>query len=170
MRNCVCRLLLILAALNSSAQSHRAASRLEAEYYVSAYARHYQVPVQFVRAIIRQESGWRTCVVSREGAAGLMQLMPLTAARLGVGDRCNIGENVAGGIRYLAWLRQKFAGDLRLVAAAYLAGEEVIARRGLLYRNREVVAYVARIRADYLRQLEAPQRGYGPLLRSRTVR
>ena len=81
-----------------------------------------------------------------------MQLMPLTAARLGVRDRCNIGENVSGGVRYLAWLMRKFSGDLRLAAAAYLAGEEVIARRGLLYRNREVVAYVSQIRKSYQQQ------------------
>ena len=66
----------------------------------------------------------------------VIAVMPLTAERLGVGDRCNIGENVSGGVRYLAWLMRKFQGDPRLVAAAYLAGEEVIARRGLAYRNR----------------------------------
>ena len=82
-----------------------------------------------------------------------MQLMPQTALRLGVRDRCNIKENVSGGVRYLAWLSQKFHGDLRLVAAAYLAGEDVIERHGLLYRNQEVVRYVSQIRGRYERQL-----------------
>src|SRR5262249_56876603 len=44
-------------------------SRREAEYYVAAYARHYQVPLEFVRAIVSQESGWQRCAVSWKGAA-----------------------------------------------------------------------------------------------------
>ena len=139
--------------LSGQAQSPQPVIRREAEYYVAAYARHYKLPVAFVRAIVEQESNWRPCAISSKGAAGLMQLMPLTAERLGVRDRCNVGENVAGGVRYLAWLTRRFAGDLRLVAAAYQAGEEVIARRGLLYRNREVVAYVSRIRKSCERQI-----------------
>jgi soluble lytic murein transglycosylase-like protein len=120
---------------------------------VAAYAQHYRLPLGFVRAVVAQESGWRACAISSKGAAGLMQLMPLTAARLGVQDRCNIKENISGGVRYLAWLCQKFQGDLRLVAAAYLAGEDVIERRGLLYRNQEVVKYVSQIRGRCERQL-----------------
>ena len=145
--------------LSCQAQSPQSVIRREAEYYVVAYARHYRLPVAFVRAIVEQESNWRPCAISPKGAAGLMQLMPVTAERLGVRDRCNVGENVAGGVRYLAWLTRRFAGDLRLVAAAYQAGEEVIARRGLLYRNREVVAYVSRIRKSCERQI-TEGRGY----------
>jgi len=134
------------------AQSPKAPARLEAEYYVAAYAQHYRVPVALVRAIVQHESNWQPCIVSPKGAAGLMQLMPLTAQRLGVRDRCNVDENVSGGVRYLASLIQQFHNDLRLVAAAYYAGEEVIGRRTLAYRNPDVVAYVARIRTTYLRE------------------
>ena len=170
MNKCLCLALLVGGALNGLAQSHPTAARLEGEYYVAAYARHYNVPVRFVRAIVEQESGWRRCPVSPKGAAGVMQLMPLTAARLGIRDRCNISENVSGGVRYLAWLIPKFSGDLRLAAAAYLAGEEVIARRGLLYRNREVVAYVSRIRKSYQHQLAEDRGTLSTALRSRTIR
>src|ERR1041385_7038139 len=78
--------------------------RREAEYYVAAYARHYNVPVEFVRAVVEQESGWKRCRVSSKGAAGLMQLMPGTAARLNVRNRCDISQSISGGVRYLAWL------------------------------------------------------------------
>jgi soluble lytic murein transglycosylase-like protein len=122
-------------------------SRKEAEYYVAAYARHYGVPVDLVRAVIEQESGWQPCAISPKGAVGLMQLMPATAIRLGVTDRCNISQNVSGGVRYLAWLINKFRGDLRLVAAAYYAGEQVVEARGLQYANANVVSYVASVRA-----------------------
>jgi soluble lytic murein transglycosylase-like protein len=110
------------------------------------------VPVALVRAIVERESNWQPCVVSRKGAVGLMQLMPATARRLGVGDRCNLDQNISGGVRYLAWLIRQFHNDLRLVAAAYYAGEDVIGRRTLAYRNPDVVAYVARIRTTYLRE------------------
>ena len=134
------------------AQSSTLPTRLEAEYYVATYARHYRVPVALVRAIVERESNWQPCAVSPKGAEGLMQLMPVTAMRFGVGNRCNIDQNVSGGVRYLAWLMQQFHNDFRLVAAAYYAGEDVIGRQDLGYRNPDVIAYVARIRTTYLRQ------------------
>ncbi len=140
------------------AQSPKPQARIEAEYYVAAYAQHYRGPVALVRAIVERESNWQPCVVSPKGAVGLMQLMPLTARRLGVGDRCNLDQNVSGGVRYLAWLMRLFHDDLRLVVAAYYAGEDVIGRRTLAYRNPDVVAYVARIRTTYLREAEIKAR------------
>ena len=111
------------------------------------------MPVALVRAVVERESSWRVCAVSPEGAVGLMQLMPATAQRLRVRDRCNADQNVSGGVRYLAWLMRRFHGDFRLVAAAYYAGENIVDRRGLAYRNPDVVAYVSRIRTTYLRQV-----------------
>ncbi|MGE5324441.1 MAG: transglycosylase SLT domain-containing protein [Actinomycetota bacterium] len=70
--------------------------RQEAEYYVAAYAQHYRVPVEFVRALVEQESAWRRCAISSKGAVGLMQLMPETARRLGVQDRCDLQQNISG--------------------------------------------------------------------------
>ena len=125
--------------------------RREAEYYVAAYARHYHVPVEFVRAVVEQESGWKRCPVSSKGAAGLMQLMPGTAARLNVRNRCDINQNISGGVRYLAWLMNRFHGDLRLVAAAYYAGENTVQHRGLSYSNADVMSYVVSVRERFAR-------------------
>lgn len=127
-------------------------SRQEAEYYVAVYAQHYKMPVEFVRAVAEQESGWQRCTVSRKGAVGLMQLMPATARRLNVQNRCDLNQNVSGGVRHLAWLTNRFHGDLRLVAAAYYAGERAIEPRGLRYSNPDVVAYVTSIRDRFERQ------------------
>jgi len=146
---------MICAVSSCLAESSHRATRPEAEYFVAAYAKHYRVPVPLVRAVVERESNWRVCAVSPKGAVGLMQLMPTTAQRLRVRDRCNIDQNVSGGVRYLAWLMRLFHNDLRLVAAAYYAGGRVIGRRGLAYRNPDVVAYVSRIRATYLRQVES---------------
>jgi soluble lytic murein transglycosylase-like protein len=141
------------------AQSCRPPARIEAEYYVTAYAQHYRVPVALARAIVERESNWQSCVISSKGAVGLMQLMPATAKRLGVVDRCNLEQNVSGGVRYLAWLMRQFHNDLRLVAAAYYVGEKTISRRGLGYRNSDVVAYITAIRTTYLRDAEIAPEG-----------
>lgn len=141
------------------AQSSRPPARIEAQYYVTAYAQHYRVPVALARAIVERESNWQSCVISSKGAVGLMQLMPATAKRLGVADRCNLDQNVSGGVRYLAWLMRQFHNDLRLVAAAYYVGEGTISRRGLGYRNSDVVAYIAAIRTTYLREAEIAPEG-----------
>lgn len=133
-------------------QSARSPARIETEYYVTAYSEHCRVPIALARAIVERESNWQPCTVSSEGAVGLMQLMPATAKRLGVTDRCDLDQNVAGGVRYLAWLMQRFHKDLRLAAAAYYVGEDRIGRRGLAYRNSDVVAYVLTIRTTYLRE------------------
>ena len=133
-------------------QPTRSVTKPEAEYYVEAYAHHYGVPSALVRAIIQRESKWQPCTVSSKGAVGLMQLMPRTATRFGVVDRCNVDQNTSGGVRYLAWLMLEFHNDLRLVTAAYYAGEDRISRRRLAYRNPEVVGYVSAIRKAYLHE------------------
>jgi soluble lytic murein transglycosylase-like protein len=142
----------LLGAIACAAQAGTQTTRMEAEYYVAAYAEHYRVPVALAHAIVERESNWQVCSISPKGAVGLMQLMPMTAQRLGVNDRCNPSQNVSGGVRYLAWLMQLFHNDLRLVAAAYYVGEDKIIQRGLSYRNPDVLAYVSRIRTVYLRE------------------
>ncbi|MGE5111347.1 MAG: lytic transglycosylase domain-containing protein, partial [Acidobacteriaceae bacterium] len=142
----------VLWAIACGAQAAPQTRRMEAEYYVAAYSEHYRVPVALARAIVERESNWQVCTISPKGAVGLMQLMPMTAQRLGVNDRCNPSQNVSGGVRYLAWLMRLFHNDLRLVAAAYYAGEDKIIHRGLSYRNPDVLAYVSRIRTAYLRE------------------
>ena len=142
----------MLCTIVCGAQATTQPTRMEAEYYVAAYAEHYRVPVALTRAIVERESNWHVCTISPKGAVGLMQLMPTTAQRLGVADRCNPSQNVSGGVRYLAWLMRLFHNDLRLVAAAYYVGEDRIIQRGLSYRNPDVLAYVSRIRTAYLRE------------------
>ena len=115
----------------------------------AVYASAFQVPVELVDAIIQVESGWNPYAVSSKGAAGLMQLMPLTALRFGVEDRFDIEENIRGGVAYLAWLIRLFRGDLRLAVAAYQVGESQILSRGLAYSSPEVFQYVSRVAQLY---------------------
>jgi len=116
-----------------------------AEYYAAVY----QVPVELVAAIIDEESGWNPYAVSTKGAVGIMQLMPATAVRFGVRNRFLVQENIRGGVAYLAWLNQKFNGDLRLITAAYYVGEYAISSRGLEYSSPDVQGYVKRVAQRY---------------------
>jgi len=115
-----------------------------------ALARQHQVAPDLVRAVILAESGGNTRVVSSAGAIGLMQLMPATAASLGV-DPWQPLENLRGGITYLGSLLRAFDGDTRLALIAYNAGpqhaREVRAGRAVAYR--ETRQYLAAIGARY---------------------
>lgn len=85
-----------------------------------------------LRAVIRRESAFQPCAVSRAGALGLMQLMPSTAALLGVGDPFDPEENVSAGSRFLRQMLDRFSGDLPLALGAYNAGPaRVEASRGI---------------------------------------
>ncbi len=86
----------------------------------------YQLPESFIRAIMRVESDFDPNVVSSAGAMGLMQLMPATAARMGVRNAFDPREAVLGGTRYLRILANMFNGDLVLTIAAYNAGEGAV--------------------------------------------
>ena len=124
----------------------------ELKYYADAYADHYGVPRALVHAIIAQESNWNPHALSNMGAAGLMQLMPVTAEVYLVRHRFSVTENLSGGIQYLADLMTEFRGEMRLAVAAYYCGSRHVARQGLNYRNPDVVTYVEAVRHRY--QLE----------------
>ena len=123
------------------------------ERCASYYARQYGVSPALVRAIIQIESAWQPGVVSAKGAMGLMQLMPATAQQFGVTNPFSIHENVRGGVAYLAELQELFHGDVRLVVAAYAAGEKPVQARGLEYSSQEVYTYVQRILQQYRAEL-----------------
>lgn len=128
----------------ASAQADPAAS------YVRHYAAHYGVPPELIGALIDVESRWNPNAISNKGAMGLMQLMPATARRFGAFDPFNPEQNIAAGTRYVTVLMWEFHGDLRLVAAAYYAGDLEIGRRRLNYHNPQVIAYVEAVRRQYV--------------------
>lgn len=121
-----------------------------ADGFVRQYADHYCVPPELIAALIDVESRWNPRAVSNKGAMGLMQLMPATARRFGAGDPFDPEQNIAAGTRYVTALMWEFHGEMRLVAAAYYAGDRGIAREQLNYHNPDVVAYVEAVRRRYL--------------------
>jgi soluble lytic murein transglycosylase-like protein len=118
--------------------------------FVRQYAAHYRVPPEFVAALIDVESRWNPLALSSKGAMGLMQLMPATARRYGAFKPFDMEQNIAAGTRYVTALMWEFHGDLRLVAAAYYAGDHGIAREQLNYHNPDVVAYVLAVRRQFV--------------------
>jgi soluble lytic murein transglycosylase-like protein len=117
---------------------------------VRQYAAHYRVPPELIAAFIDVESRWNSRAVSAKGAMGLMQPMPATAKRFGAFEPFDVEQNIAAGTRYVTTLMWEFHGDLRLVAAAYYAGDRDIGREQLDYRNPAVIAYVQAVRMQYM--------------------
>lgn len=113
---------------------------------ISAAAARHGVDEAVVRAIIHAESAFNPNAVSRAGAQGLMQLMPATAQRFGVSNAFDPGQNINGGVQYLAWLLRRFNGDLTLASAGYNAGEGAVDRHGGVPPFRETRTYVERVR------------------------
>jgi len=112
-------------------------------------ARKFQVNPTVVAAVMRVESAFHHRALSRKGARGLMQLMPATAARFGVGvDELFTPErNIEAGTRYLRFLVDRFEGDAVRVFAAYNAGERAVERYGGIPPYRETQDYVRRVLA-----------------------
>jgi soluble lytic murein transglycosylase-like protein len=152
--------LLLFSLLCCTASGHQAACAatpaaplLDVEMcWADYYARAYGVPLEFVQAVIDVESAWHPYVISAKGAAGLMQLMPPTAFTFGVTNRFLIEENIRGGVAYLAYLIRRFEGDLRLVAAAYYAGEKRIKKQGLGCADADIYRYVSVVQRFYLKR------------------
>jgi hypothetical protein len=116
---------------------------------VNKYADAHGVPAALVHAVIRVESCFDTRAVSRVGARGLMQLMPATAAELGVTDSFDADQNISGGVRYLSRLLNRFENDTRLAIAAYNAGPTAVdAYRGIPPFP-QTRSYVDRVLAEY---------------------
>jgi len=126
--------------------------------FVRLYAALYHVSPELVGALIDVESRWNPRALSSKGAMGLMQLMPATARRFGAFDPFDVEQNIAAGTRYLTALMWEFHGDLRLVVAAYYAGDRGIAREQLNYHNSDVVAYVLAVRRQFMIRKHAAMR------------
>lgn len=141
----------------------RAGTRLADRYhrydsFIQEAARLYQLPVSFVRSVIQVESDFTHDVVSHAGAMGLMQLMPRTAAAMGVRDPFDPRQNILGGTRYLRILANLFNGDLILTVAAYNAGEGAVMRHRGVPPYTETQRYVRNVLRRYYDALQRHNR------------
>lgn len=101
-------------------------------------------------SIMHQESSFKPRAMSYKGARGLMQLMPGTAARFGVGNIWDPKQNIEGGARYMRFLLDLFGGDIKLALAGYNAGEGAVMKYGYqIPPYSETQEYVRRIGRRY---------------------
>ncbi|OWY06664.1 lytic transglycosylase domain-containing protein [Thioclava sp. IC9] len=103
-------------------------------------ASRHGIPTDLFLRLVQQESGWNPQARSHKGAMGLAQLMPATAAKLGVNPR-DPAQNLEGGARYLKMMYDRF-GSWRLALAAYNAGPEAVAKHNGIPPYRETRNYV----------------------------
>ncbi|MCL2168971.1 MAG: lytic transglycosylase domain-containing protein [Defluviitaleaceae bacterium] len=117
----------------------------EIDAAVTAASIAHGVDANLIRAIIRAESSYNPNAISHAGAMGLMQLMPATAASLGVTDPFNIMQNVNAGTAYIASLLERFEGNVELALAAYNAGWPRVQQHGGIPPFAETQVYVPRV-------------------------
>ena len=115
----------------------------------------HNLDVDLLASLVKAESGGNAHAVSRAGARGLMQLMPGTAAGLGVKDSFKPDENVRGGSTYLDSLLTRYHDNLALALAAYNAGPAAVDKYRGIPPYRETRAYVARVIHEFNRRVLA---------------
>ena len=111
---------------------------------IESAARKYKVDPKLVAAVAEVESNGRQEAVSQAGAIGVMQLMPDTAASLGV-DPYDKQQNVEGGAKYLRQMLDTFGGDLKKAVAAYNAGPGAVKAYGGIPPYKETQNYVNKV-------------------------
>ncbi|MEE3326736.1 MAG: transglycosylase SLT domain-containing protein [Myxococcota bacterium] len=125
-------------------------TRHELDKIIRRVSLDHDVDPALVKAVIAAESNFQASAVSRAGAVGLMQLMPATAADMGVEAPFEPRQNVRGGVRYLKLLLKRF-DSLEHALAAYNAGPETVDRHDGIPPYPETRAYVARVLRFYSR-------------------
>lgn len=115
------------------------------ETYFQEAANTYGISAAILKSIARAESNFNPTAVSSSGAVGIMQLMPSTAAALGVSNAYDVRENILGGAKYIGQLLSKYQGNISLALAAYNAGSGNVDKYGGIPPFAETQNYVRKV-------------------------
>jgi soluble lytic murein transglycosylase-like protein len=116
---------------------------------INRAADRYKVDSALIKAVIMMESAYNPKAVSKQGAKGLMQLMPRTARALGVKNVFNPAHNINGGVKYLRQMLDTFDDNIKLALADYNAGSSKVKRHGGIPPIKATRAYVRKVFAYY---------------------
>jgi soluble lytic murein transglycosylase-like protein len=119
---------------------------------IEAAASRYSVDAELIASVIAAESNFNPKAISRRNARGLMQLLPETAARLGVHNIFDPAENIDAGTHYLSDLLTLYKNDLALTLAAYNAGPLRVQQYGRVPPFAETQLYVRKVRTAYAKR------------------
>jgi hypothetical protein len=144
-----------LDLLPSSASAQPALTSADLRQMLARAGRSHNLDVDLLASVVHAESGGNPRAVSRAGARGLMQLMPSTAAALGVQNGFQPQQNVGGGSAYLDAMLTRYSGNLALALAAYNAGPQAVDRYRGVPPYPETRAYVARVIHEFNRRVLA---------------
>jgi len=130
-------------------------TRAELHQLLASAGAQHDLNSDLLVSVVRAESAGDPHAVSRAGAEGLMQLMPGTAARMGVDDAFAPGQNIRGGTAYLDSLLKRYHENLALALAAYNAGPAAVDHWHGIPPYRETRQYVARVIHEFNRRVAA---------------
>jgi soluble lytic murein transglycosylase-like protein len=132
----------------SAASGTTAGGTTNFEAEINAAATSNGIDPALLKGLVKQESGFDPNARSGAGAVGLTQLMPGTAAALGVTDPTDPAQSLQGGARYLREQLDRFGGDERLALAAYNAGPGAVSKYGGVPPYTETQGYVNKVLAN----------------------
>lgn len=112
---------------------------------IEAAANTHNLDADLIRAVAQIESCFDANAVSKVGAQGVMQLMPTTAAELGVSDSFNAVQNIHGGASYLAKMMKRFNRNHQFALAAYNAGPGAVDKHNGIPPYPETQNYVKKV-------------------------
>jgi soluble lytic murein transglycosylase-like protein len=135
--------------LSQVADSSKTLPAIDLDQVVRDAASKNRLDPDFVSSVIKAESNFKTRAVSKKGAQGLMQLMPGTAAQLGVADPFDPKANVEAGTAHLSALLNQYHDDPIKALAAYNAGAFRVKQYNGVPPYRETRAYVSKIVRDF---------------------
>jgi len=133
----------------TASNSSSAGSSSDIIKMIQLAAKKQGVDPKLAQAIARAESDYSPNVVSSAGAVGVMQLMPETAASLGVSDIHDPRQNIDGGVQYLKQMLTTFNGDVSMAVAAYNAGPQAVKNYNGVPPYSETQAYVQKVLSYY---------------------